>query len=281
MFTTIVDAETLAAHTGDPQWVLVDCRHALAEPEHGRQAYATGHLPGAVHAHLDEDLASPVTSETGRHPLPDVAGFTQKLGRWGIGPDTQVVVYDDAGGAMAARLWWLLRWLGHDAVAVLDGGFGAWQAAGYPLDHTSLTPSPAKFVGAPQPGWTIETGELGTELANGLRLLDVRNAERFRGDVEMLDTVAGHIPGARNRPFGGNLDADGRVLPAAALREHFEAALDGVAPERAVLMCGSGVTACHSLLAMEIAGLPGARLYAGSWSEWIRDPDRPMATGAA
>jgi thiosulfate/3-mercaptopyruvate sulfurtransferase len=280
-YTTTVAADSVAAHLHDPGWVLVDCRHSLAAPEYGRQAYAEGHLPGAFHAHLDEDLSGPVSADTGRHPLPDAEVFARRVGDWGIGPDTQVVAYDDASGAIAARLWWLMRWLGHDAVAVLDGGVAAWLAAGYALDATPAAATPVAYAGAPGSGRVITADELGAALRCGWRLLDARDAERFRGDVEPLDEVAGHIPGARNQPYMHSLDADNRFLPAPELRRRLEAALDGVSPERAAWMCGSGVTACHALLAMEIAGLPGARLYAGSWSEWLRDTRRPVATGPA
>lgn len=278
--TTLVSAQTLARHLDDPAWVVVDCRFSLADPSAGERAYAEGHIPGARYAHLDRDLSSHITPTSGRHPLPDPPGLAARLGAWGIDSRTQVVAYDDAGGAFAARLWWLLRWLGHGAAAVLDGGIAAWTAAGGPLQSAAPTPRARSFQPRLQAGAWLDAAAVAAGLAEGtLRLVDARTQERFRGEVEPIDPVAGHVPGAINRPFQRNLAADGRFRPADELRAELEAAAGGGAPEAVVHMCGSGVTACHNLLAMEHAGLAGSRLYAGSWSEWIRDPARPVARG--
>lgn len=275
---SLISAEQLAAQLGRPDWVLVDCRFQLGDPAAGARQYAVGHLPGAVYADLEKDLSGPVGPASGRHPLPEPAQLAERFGTWGISAATQVVAYDDGNGAMASRLWWLLRWLGHDQVAVLDGGIARWQASGLPMDAEPARPRSGSFRPAPRTDWLIDGGTLARELAGGRHLLlDARAPERFRGEVEPIDPVAGHIPGARNHPFTRNLADDGRMLPPDVLRQRFSQALGGRAAAEVVCYCGSGVTACHNLLAMELAGLPGARLYAGSWSEWIRDPARPVA----
>ncbi len=283
MYSTLISAPQLQAlpPTG---LAIVDCRFDLAAPEAGRAAYVAGHIPCAVYAHLDEDLSAPKTPVSGRHPLPDAAQLATKLGVWGIDRQTQVIAYDADSGAYAARLWWLLRWLGHEAVAVLDGGFKAWQTAGYAVETATDAPRPRvkSFQAQPRADRVVDAAEVERLRTLGdWRILDARAAERYSGQVEPIDPVAGHIPGARNYPFMRNLDAGGRFLPAAELRTRFAPVLDGTAGDRAVAMCGSGVTACHLLLALEVADLPGARLYAGSWSEWIRDPRRPVATGTS
>ncbi|NMQ20082.1 sulfurtransferase [Candidatus Competibacter phosphatis] len=278
--TTLIDASTLHAHRNDPNWVVMDCRFSLAEPEAGRRVYRDSHLPGAHYAHLDEDLSDPITPTTGRHPLPDPERLAQKLGAWGIDHDTQVVAYDDMGGMLAAaRLWWLLRWLGHTACAVLDGGLPAWRRAGLPLTVKIPAARPTAFVPRPDDRLWMSTEQVLTLSATEV-LLDARAAARYRGEMEPIDPVAGHIPGALNLPTDGNLTPEGHFLPVAALRERFAAALNDRAPATVIHACGSGVTACHNLLAMEAAGLGGSRLYAGSWSEWIRDPQRAVAVGA-
>ena len=278
--TTLIDASTLHAHRNDPNWVVIDCRFSLADPEAGRRAYRDSHLPGAHYAHLDEDLSDPITPTTGRHPLPDPERLAQKLGAWGIDHDTQVVAYDDMGGMLAAaRLWWLLRWLGHTACAVLDGGLPAWRRAGLPLTAEIPAARPTAFVSRPDDRLWMSTEQV-LALSSTEVLLDARAAARYRGEMEPIDPVAGHIPGALNLPTDGNLTPEGHFLPVAALRERFAAALDDRAPATVIHACGSGVTACHNLLAMEAAGLGGSRLYAGSWSEWIRDPQRVVAVGA-
>ena len=278
-YVTLIEPTELSGLLGSPWAAIIDCRHDLARPEWGAAAFAQRHIPGARFAHLDRDLSSPITPASGRHPLPDpdtLAGF---LGRCGIDRHVQVVAYDQGNGATAARLWWLLRLLGHGAVAVLDGGLATWEAAGLPLEDTVTAPAPRRFTRAPALGTAVTTAELVAGLASGtLTLVDARSAERFAGRNETLDTVAGHLPGARNHPFLSNLDAAGRFLSCEELRRRWDATLGGVDPQSVVAMCGSGVTACHDLLAMQVAGLPGARLYADSWSGWIRDPARPVAT---
>ena len=279
-FRTLVDVATLAAHRADPAWRLVDCRFDLADPRAGEAAYAAGHVPGAVYAHLDRDLSAPRTPQSGRHPLPEPAALAATFSRLGIDAGIQVVAYDDAGGCHAARLWWLLRWLGHEAAAVLDGGLPAWRAAGQPLATEVPAIVPRRFVPRLAAHAAVDAAALDALLASrAVVLLDARAPERFEGRIEPLDPQAGHVPGARNHPYVRNLAPDGRFLPAAELRARLLERLAGRRPEAAVSMCGSGVTACHTLLALEIAGLPGARLYPGSWSEWCRDPARPVATG--
>jgi thiosulfate/3-mercaptopyruvate sulfurtransferase len=276
-FSAVIATHELAALVGEPQLCLVDCRASLQNPASGREAYLKSHLPGASFADLLEDLSGPIVpGQTGRHPLPPLEPFVAKLRAWGIGGSSQVVAYDDAGGAFAARLWWMLRWLGHDAAAVLDGGFPAWIAEGRPV--TAVVPEPAcgDFQPQPRSEWLATARELATPQSVSRRLFDARAPERFAGDVEPIDPVAGHIPGAVNLPFADNLK-DGRFRSPAELRRRFAAALDGAPPEAAVVYCGSGVTACHDILAFAHAGLSLPRLYAGSWSEWITDPARPVA----
>ncbi len=277
---TLVDVESLAAGLADPALRIVDCRFDLGDPDAGAALYRRGHLPGAVYAHLDMDLSGPRAPWTGRHPLPEPELLVATFSRLGIDAGVQVVGYDDSGGIYAARLWWLLRWLGHEAVAVLDGGLAAWRAARRPLSSDAVLPLARRFVAAPRPQTHVSADEVAAALGrgNGL-LLDARSAERFEGRVEPLDPKAGHIPGASCHYYAGNLGADGRFLPAAALRAEFERLLAGRPPTALISMCGSGVTACHTLLALEVAGLSGARLYPGSWSEWCRDPARAVATG--
>ena len=278
--TLLVDPQTLALRIDDPTWVLIDCRFSLAEPDWGVAQYRQGHIPGARYAHLDEDCSSPTQPETGRHPLPDPAVLADKLTNWGVGADTRVVAYDDMGGAFAVRLWWLLRWLGHERVALLDGGLPAWTANGGTLVKSIPDPEPRQFIPQPDDGAWLETADIVANLKSArFQVVDARAPERFRGEVEPIDPVAGHIPGAINLPLTGNLDQDGRFLPSAQLRKRFLGALGKRPPEQVVNSCGSGVNACHNIMAMELAGLGGAKLYAGSWSEWIRSPKRPAATG--
>jgi thiosulfate/3-mercaptopyruvate sulfurtransferase len=282
MRTTLIESAELAAHCSDPDWAVVDCRFDLARPEWGAAAYAAGHVPGAVYANLDHDLSASVTESTGRHPLPAMDSLADTFGRWGIDRDVQVVAYDQGNGAFAARLWWLLRWAGHHSVAVLNGGFAAWQQEGLPVTTRPSVRQTRRFALR----WlsdVVATDELLKWLQAGQlsrdepMLLDARSADRFAGQNETLDPVAGHIPGAHNRPFTQNLDALGRFLPPDTLRAKWLETLNGRPANQVVSMCGSGVTACHNLLAMEVAGLHGARLYAGSWSEWIRDKTHPVA----
>jgi thiosulfate/3-mercaptopyruvate sulfurtransferase len=279
-YTTLIQATELAEAPGRSAWLILDCRFDLAKPGWGEAAYAEGHLPGARYAHLDRDLSSPVTAASGRHPLPDPAQFAAQAGQWGVDKATQVVAYDQGNGMYAARAWWLFRWLGHARVAVLDGGLAAWSAAGLPLTRAVREREPCEFIAQPDAGRWVDAGTLQRALGAGdVRLADARGADRFAGQNETIDPVAGHVPGAINHPFTRNLDDHGRFLSRLALRERWNATLDGRKPAEMVAMCGSGVSACHNLLALEHAGLPGARLYAGSWSEWIRDPSRPVTTG--
>jgi thiosulfate/3-mercaptopyruvate sulfurtransferase len=279
MHTTLVSAGNLAQHLTDSQWLIVDCRFDLTQPAAGEAAYTAGHIPGAIYAHLDRDLSSPITPTTGRHPLPDPERFAATLSRWGVGADTQVIAYDADNGMYASRLWWLLRWVGHRAVAVLDGGFKAWTAAGHPVSTEIPARSPGQFQARPDRDLWLDTDQVQARVQQAdWRLLDARAPERFLGKVEPLDKVAGHVPGARNHPFSTNLTSDGRFGAPEELRRRYEQSQAGVADDHTIVMCGSGVTACHLLLAMEVAGKPGARLYAGSWSEWIRSPQRGVAT---
>jgi thiosulfate/3-mercaptopyruvate sulfurtransferase len=228
---------------------------------------------------LERDLSSPITAATGRHPLPDPERFAATLSRWGVSPTTQVIAYDADNGMYASRLWWLLRWVGHRAVAVLDGGFKAWTAERLPISTEIPARSPTQFTARPNRELWLDAQQLQERLQQpDWRLLDARAPERFAGKVEPLDTAAGHVPGARNHPFATNLAADGRFGAPEELRRRYEQSQAGISDDHTIVMCGSGVTACHLLLAMEHAGKPGARLYAGSWSEWIRDPRRPIAT---
>jgi len=280
MRNALLSPPELAAHLDDPDWVIVDCRFDLTRPEAGRAAYDAAHIPGARYADLDRDLSAARGPGTGRHPLPDPDTLAATFGAWGIGPGVRVAAYDADTGMYAARLWWLLRWLGHDAVAVLDGGLRAWREAGLPLSDSVTTCRPRVFEARVADDAWFDSAAV-AQLAGdpGWRLLDVRAAPRYAGDIEPIDPVAGHVPGARNYPFERSLDDAGRWRPVADVRAKLEAALERVPPQRTIIMCGSGVTACHVLLAMAACGLDGARLYAGSFSEWIRDPQRPVATG--
>ncbi|MDN5849880.1 MAG: sulfurtransferase [Nitrococcus sp.] len=279
-WSTLIPAKSLAKHLGQPDWCIVDCRFDLTDGEAGRRAYAAAHIPGAHYAHLDEDLAGPITQSSGRHPLPEATALRRWLEYKGIGDTSQVVVYDAGPGAIAARLWWLLRWLAHDAVAVLDGGFLAWQFIGYPISRDQPRRQPARFQGGAGAMPVIDSETLSQECGR-YRIIDARVAERFRGDVEPIDPVAGHIPGAYNRPFPTNLGRGGGFLDAQSLRAQWRELLPAGGAAASVAMCGSGVTACHHILALEHAGWHGMKLYPGSWSEWIRDPARPVARGDA
>lgn len=285
-FTTLIDAASLRSLIGEPHIVVLDCRFELAAPEAGRQAYLRQHIPTARYLDLNRDLSSPVTPTSGRHPLPVPERLAALFGELGIGAATQVIAYDESNSSFAARAWWLLKWLGHDKTAVLDGGMRAWIAAGGPFETGDARQSrPAsesagreRFRARHNPRSAIGTDELVRALKDPkVLLVDARAPERFTGTVEPIDAVAGHIPGAVNHPFTLNLEADGRFLPADELKRRWQARLGGIHPADAIAMCGSGVTACHNLLALELASLPGARLYAGSWSEWVRDPERPVA----
>lgn len=279
---TLIDAASLRDALGDPRLVVIDCRFDLGDPAGGKREWRAAHVPGSHHADLDRDLSDLSRHGRGRHPLPAAADFCARLARWGVTPDHQVVALDAGAGMFAARLWWMLRLLGHRDAAVLDGGLAAWQAAGGALDAQLPATGGGQYQGDFDFGRIVTTAELeaGDIVRHGV-LLDARAGPRFRGEIEPLDPRAGHVPGARNHPFQDNLGADGRFLPAAQLRSMFERQLDGCSPAAVVHMCGSGVTACHNLLAMEQAGLAGSRIYAGSWSEWVSTPEHPVALGEA
>jgi thiosulfate/3-mercaptopyruvate sulfurtransferase len=277
-WTTLVQPETLAMGLGRKDLVVVDCRFSLLDPGAGERAYQAAHVPGAAYAHLERDLSDMAPHGDGRHPWPPADTFTAKLSRWGIEPGTQVVAYDDGDGAIAARLWFLLRALGHERVAVLDGGWARWTALGLPASSSPRPASATRYRAVYHLSRLHDANAVQDHLANGGMLVDARSRARFRGDEEPLDRVAGHVPGAVNRPYAENL-VDGRFKTPVQLAAEFRALLGPHAADEVVVMCGSGVTACHHLLAMERAGLKGARLYTGSWSGWISDPARPVATG--
>ena len=277
--TTLVSTAELAAHLGDAAWVLFDCRHDLAKPDSGAQEYAKSHIPGARFLHLDRDLSAPASVKNGRHPLPDPQTFMQTLGAAGVDPGKQVIAYDAKMGVYSARLWWMLRWLGHENVAVLDGGYAKWTHEGRPVTSAVPQAAPARFTGQPR-AMSVDADEVMRSIGQpGRILVDARAPDRYRGENEILDPVGGRIPGSLNRFFRDNLDASGCFKPAADLRQAYIALLGKTPPDAVVHSCGSGVSACHNLLAMEIAGLPGSRLYPGSWSEWCSDPGRPTEKG--
>lgn len=277
-WTNLVQAEILSMALERPDVVIIDCRFSLLDPSTGEQAWARAHLPGAVYAHLERDLSDMMRHGHGRHPWPDARVFSEKLRRWGVTPTSQVVAYDDGDGAMAARLWFMLRAMGHEKVAVLDGGLLRWTALGLPMSTAAPMPSPSFYNAQFDMSHLVDSQQLDAHLAAGGVLLDARAPERFRGEVEPLDRVAGHVPGALNRPYAQNL-ADGKFKTAMQLAAEYRELLNGRAAADVVVMCGSGVTACHNLLAMDRAGLRGARLYADSWSGWITDISRPVAVG--
>jgi len=279
-YSTLISTSEAAAHLGDPDWVLVDARFSLADPGLGRRKYLEAHIPGAVYAHLDNDLSGPVIQGvTGRHPLPEVKHATEIFSSWGIPIDGQVVVYDDLGGALAAvRVWWMLRWLGFYSVAVLDGGWQEWLKSGHPTCGGEETRQACPFIAKQHPGLLVSTKEIETLRQDpSWLLMDARSADRFHGENETIDPVAGHIPGAVSAAYAGNLNPDGTFRTAARLRSHYQRLLGDVPIERVAVYCGSGVTSIHNILAMLHAGLGEARLYAGSWSEWITDPSHPIA----
>lgn len=274
MFDSLIDSKVLFEQLDSRGWCLIDCRASLTDPVAGSTAYAAGHIPGALFADLATDLSGLlIAGVTGRHPLPDPPALAATFGRWGVDAGTQVVAYDAGNGAYAARAWWLFRWLGHSAVAVLNGGLAAWQAEGYLLRSVAEYRAPATFPVRATLTRLVSVAEV-IDRGASMDLVDARAEARFRGEVEPIDPVAGHIPGARCLPFEGNLGSDGRFAPPEVLRRRFEAGLN--ADRELVCYCGSGVTACHNILAMRYAGLPEATLYAGSFSEWIRDPARPV-----
>jgi thiosulfate/3-mercaptopyruvate sulfurtransferase len=274
MYDTLIDPEVLFDRLEQPDWCVVDCRASLTDPHAGATAYTAGHLPGAVFADLAIDLSGAlVAGVSGRHPLPSPDELAGTLGHWGIGGETQVVAYDAGNGVYASRLWWLVRWLGHSRVAVLNGGLSAWQSAGFPLQTGVEARLATSFPIRPPLTRAVSLTDI-IERPGSLNLIDARAEARFRGEVEPIDPVAGHIPGARCIPFEGNLDHDNRFVAPDVLRRRFAA--NQSADRELVCYCGSGVSACHNILAMRVAGLPEAALYPGSFSEWIQDPDRPV-----
>ena len=278
-FTTTISASELAHHIEDPNWAIVDSRFKLADPEQGRMDYEAAHIPGAVYAHLNNDLSGPIIQGvTGRHPLPSVEHMTAVFSRLGIDAGVQVVAYDDVGGALAAaRVWWLLRWLGHETVAVLDGGWQAWIGNKLPTKSGVEARTPRKFTPQPREEMIVSAQQVNAMRKDpGYRILDARSADRFRGENEVIDPVAGHIPGAISAPYAGNLNPDGTFKTDESIMRHYQRLIGDVPIEHVVAYCGSGVTAAHDILAMVKAGLGEARLYAGSYSEWITDPKRPV-----
>lgn len=277
--TTLVDTVTLADHVADPTWAIVDCRFSLDDESWGERSYRERHIPGATYAHLDRDLSGPTTGRNGRHPLPSAGILRETFSGFGIDPGIQVVAYDQDAGMYASRLWWLLRWLGHDAAAVLDGGLAKWISEGRQAATGVESRSPRTFHGVPRAEMTVDADEVAARAHQaGWRLVDARSPERFRGEVETVDRVAGHIPGAVNHFFRRNLGDGGSFLSPEQLRKELREATEGVSPEHIVCYCGSGVTACQNLLAFAHAGIRGAKLYPGSWSEWSSDPTRPVET---
>jgi len=279
-YKTLISTSDLADHINNVDWVVVDCRFDLADPSWGINQYRESHIPGAVYAHLDNDLSSPIVAGvTGRHPLPDVDEMAKKLSAWGINQLAQVVIYDQGGGMFAARLWWLLRWLGHEKVAVVDGGWQKWKEERLPVQDVTPAKEPSAFI--PQLQTALEAGVddvMACQANPNAKLLDARGADRFRGENETIDPVAGHIPGAVSAPFMDNLDANGTFHSVLVLKNSFNQLLDNTSAKEAIVYCGSGVTAAHNILAMVHAGMEEPRLYAGSWSHWITDPQRPIST---
>ena len=275
MYTTIIDTRILSEHLHESGWLIVDCRYDLADKNAGHNAYLESHIPGAIYADLHDDLSGPPVTNKGRHPLPTPDSMKQLFSRYGIGSLTQVVAYDAASGSFAARLWWMLRYMGHEAVAVLDGGWPAWQQAEFPIRDGIETSNTGRFQGSP---WEDRVVKVETVTSSRL-LVDSRDPARYAGEMEPVDRMAGHIPGAINRFWKNNLDENGNFKDAGQLRKEFREMIGDVPPEDTVFYCGSGVTACHNLLAVSHAGFALPRLYAGSWSEWSADPARPVATG--
>ena len=276
----LVTTEELAAHLDDPQWMIFDTRHDMSDSDAGRHAYDAKHIPGAFFQHIDDDLSAPKSGTNGRHPLPDQHTFAARMAALGVTRAKSIVVYDDSGGMFAARLWWMLRWTGLERVALLDGGWPKWIAEGRPVTAQIPLPQAAPRDFALRNGMTVSAAYILSHLGDAASpLLDARSPERYRGEKETLDPVAGHIPGAVNRFCKANLNAAGAFRPVAALRAEYLALLNARAPGQLIHQCGSGITACHNLFAMELAGLPGSRLYPGSWSEWVADRSRPVATG--
>lgn len=280
MFETLISTNELADHLNDQNWVLIDCRFDLTDKEWGAEEYEVLHIPGAVYAHLEKDICGPITPTSGRHPLPDEKVFNNAMRRLGVNHNSQVVVYDTTGGGMAGRLWWQLKFYGHEKVALLNGGLPKWLSEGRDTSEGVESNVVGDFTGTPDNKMMVTTDEVKAMLGSKVNaIIDARAPERFRGEVEPIDTVAGRIPGAVNRFYNDNLEKTGQFLPAESLKTTFETLLNGLMPQEAVAYCGSGTTACHNLIAIAYAGLPLPRLYVGSWSEWIRDPKSPVGKG--
>ncbi|HTP08335.1 MAG TPA: sulfurtransferase [Anaerolineae bacterium] len=277
-YTTLISATELLPNLSDPNWAIIDCRFALADPERGRRDYVQAHIPGAIYAHLNEDLSGPIVPGiTGRHPLPAIDELTARFSGWGIDESVQVVAYDDSGGGIAARLWWLLRWLGHDAVAVLNGDWRKWKSEGHPVRDGVAVRASRRFVPHPRSDLLLSTDDVESRLADaGYKLFDSRTADRYRGENETIDPIAGHIPGAISAPYPDNLYPDGTFQSDEELRARFTVLLGNTPVEQTAFYCGSGVTAAQNILALRHVGLGDAKLYAGSWSEWITNPQRPI-----
>lgn len=278
-FDSLIDPDILFANLNSPEWVVIDCHFELEDPDAGWRAYLQAHIPGARYAHLDNDLSGQIVpGKTGRHPLPEVDSLVQRLSNWGIDGSTQVVVYDNRGGGIAARLWWMLKWLGHSKVALLNGGLSAWTEAGFPVESTIPKPIPRTFHPKIHPEMVASLESLENDHQKSFLLVDSRGPERYSGEIEPIDPVGGHIPGAINVYCMDNLDLSQTFLPKDRLLEKFSGLLKDHPPEEIVFYCGSGVTAAHNILAMYHAGLGMGRLYPGSWSEWVTDPNRPIET---
>jgi len=280
MFNTLVTTEELAAHIDDPDWLIFDCRFTLTEAGAGRKNYAQAHIPGAIYVHLEEDLSSAISNTSGRHPLPDADSLSKKLSAWGVDNTKQLIVYDDAFGAIAGRMWWILRWLGHTKIALLEGGLPVWLRDGHATTERLPILTPAIFQPQINTSLVVNTDDVEAMMNDDSYLIiDARSEERFEGVLEPFDKVAGHIPGALNVPYDDNLSVSGGFETQEELYESYSDRVNDLKNENIIHMCGSGVTACHNILAMEHAGLTGSRLYAGSWSEWITNSTRPIATG--
>lgn len=279
-YTTLIEVEDVFAHLIDPDWVVVDCRFDLTNVEWGFKDYQQGHIPGSVYVHLDHDCSASPAPHTGRHPLPSPQEFASTLEKLGISNHSQVVTLDTSGGSFAARFWWMLKWLGHSSVAVLNGGWNAWKSAGFLIAQGVETRPRGKFIPNPHRDKYISTSEMVNLMGKSeYKIIDARAPERYRGEFEPLDPVAGHIPGSLNRFHEKNLARAGKMKSAERLRKEFTELIGDTPPHQVIVYCGSGVTSCHHLLAMEYAGIQGAKLYAGSWSEWIRDPNHPIEVG--
>ena len=279
-YTTIISANELNSIINDDNVRVFDCRFSLKDPQGGLKNYQQGHLPNAQFADMDTQLSSAMTETSGRHPLPDAQTFVSQLKAWGVNNDTQVIAYDDMSGAFAARLWWMMRWLGHENVAVLDGGMQKWTEAGYSLSQDEASYSEGSFNGVANMDWVVDIDFVQSELAAGnITLIDARSADRYTAKDQKTDPVPGHVPGATNLPFPGNLTKDGLFEAPDVIKQRFVNVIQDQPLTNVTNMCGSGVTACHNLLAQAVAGLPPTKIFIGSWSQWIRDPARPVATG--